>query len=42
MAGFPTEFTKKSAQDATTFIKGKDFLTMLRVRMHVLINSVVY
>lgn len=40
--GFPAEFTKKNITDLMTFLKTKEFIIMLKVRVHNLINGVVF
>lgn len=38
MCGFPQEFVKKNNVDMNSFLKTKDFLVLMRVRAHQLIN----
>ena len=40
--GFPPEFTKKAVEDGLPYARSKDFLTLLRVRIHNVLNSVMY
>lgn len=40
--GFPQEFSKKSLQSMNTFLRTKEFLTMVRINMHQLLNNVIY
>lgn len=40
--GFPSEFTKKAVEEGVPYVRSKDFLTLLRVRIHNVLNSVMY
>ena len=40
--GFTSELTKKNMNDLMSFLKTKEFIIMLKVRVHNLINSVIY
>jgi hypothetical protein len=41
LLGFNSEFYKKQFADMNQFIKTKDFLVILRVRIHSLMNAVI-
>lgn len=40
--GFSTEFTKKNYNDLMSFLKTKEFIIMLKIRVHNLINGVIF
>ena len=40
--GFPGEFCKKQPRDVMQFIMTKEFISMIRLCMHQLLNNLIY